>query len=103
MVKGRSSFEVDLDPVNNRTGDVWHIMLPGVRPDLLYGEHILVLQLGHHHAYDHIQSIMGCVRRMAAGVRGFVMLTLRRCYWGLCGWQLRESVPIRDMPCMQCV
>jgi isoamylase len=28
---------VQLDPVFNRTGDVWHIFLPDIAPNLLYG------------------------------------------------------------------
>jgi len=37
LQQGRVTCEVALDPVLNRTGDLWHIMLPGVRKDLLYG------------------------------------------------------------------
>ncbi|GIL64820.1 hypothetical protein Vafri_18680 [Volvox africanus] len=37
LAAGRSSFEVPLNPYVNRTGDVWHVMLPGLRDDLLYG------------------------------------------------------------------
>lgn len=29
--------EVPLNPVFNRTGDVWHIFLPDLRSNLLYG------------------------------------------------------------------
>ncbi|KAG1678800.1 hypothetical protein FOA52_012840 [Chlamydomonas sp. UWO 241] len=34
---GRVTAEVELNPVANRTGDVWHCALPGLSPDLLYG------------------------------------------------------------------
>ncbi|KXZ47657.1 hypothetical protein GPECTOR_33g539 [Gonium pectorale] len=46
LAAGRSSFEVPLDPYVNRTGDVWHVMLPDLRDDLLYGEYG-VQRLGH--------------------------------------------------------
>lgn len=32
------SVEIALDPAVNRTGDVWHVMVPGLVPGLLYGE-----------------------------------------------------------------
>ena len=35
---GRVTHEVALDPDLNRTGDVWHIMLPQLHSKLLYGE-----------------------------------------------------------------
>jgi isoamylase len=35
---GRVSHEVQLDPALNRTGHVWHIMLPRLDTSLLYGE-----------------------------------------------------------------
>lgn len=34
---GRVTLEVPLAPEANRTGDVWHIALPGLDPSLLYG------------------------------------------------------------------
>ena len=34
---GRVTHEVPLDPLLNRTGDVWHIALPDLDPSLLYG------------------------------------------------------------------
>jgi hypothetical protein len=34
---GRSSVEIPLDPYKNRTGDLWHIAVPGLHHDLLYG------------------------------------------------------------------
>lgn len=34
---GRATHEVLLDPLLNRTGDVWHIALPDLDPSLLYG------------------------------------------------------------------
>ena len=34
---GRMTTCVRLDPQLNRTGDVWHIMLPQLDPSLLYG------------------------------------------------------------------
>lgn len=37
LVAGRSTHEIPLSPVFNRTGDVWHIALPSLRQDLLYG------------------------------------------------------------------
>jgi hypothetical protein len=37
LQQGKVSKEVQLDPVFNRTGDVWHIFLPDIAPNLLYG------------------------------------------------------------------
>lgn len=37
LQNGKVSAEVALHPALNRTGDVWHIFLPGLSPDLLYG------------------------------------------------------------------
>ncbi|KAF8057146.1 ISA1 [Scenedesmus sp. PABB004] len=37
LASGKSTHEILLDPVANRTGDVWHIALPGCDPTLLYG------------------------------------------------------------------
>jgi hypothetical protein len=34
---GRVTLEVPLSPEANRTGDVWHVALPGLDPSLLYG------------------------------------------------------------------
>lgn len=34
---GRATVEIRLDPVRNRTGLIWHIALPGLSPDYLYG------------------------------------------------------------------
>jgi hypothetical protein len=31
------SCEVALDPAANRTGNVWHVLLPGLDKDVLYG------------------------------------------------------------------
>jgi hypothetical protein len=30
--------QIPLNPLVNRTGDVWHVMIPNLRDDLLYGE-----------------------------------------------------------------
>lgn len=35
---GRVSYEIDLDDKYNKTGDVWHIGLPQLEADLLYGQ-----------------------------------------------------------------
>lgn len=37
MSAGRTTHEIELDPESNRTGDVWHVMLPRVDTRLLYG------------------------------------------------------------------
>lgn len=37
---GRITHEIPLCPEMNRTGDIWHILLPRLRDDLLYGEQI---------------------------------------------------------------
>jgi isoamylase len=36
-LQGKVSKEVQLDPVFNRTGDIWHIFLPDIASNLLYG------------------------------------------------------------------
>lgn len=36
LAAGRSTYEITLDPVTNKTGDVWHIALPGCEPGMLY-------------------------------------------------------------------
>ena len=38
LQSGRLSYEVDLDSAYNRTGDVWHIALPQLEANLLYGQ-----------------------------------------------------------------
>lgn len=35
---GAVTHEIELNPDVNRTGDIWHITLPKLRDDLLYGE-----------------------------------------------------------------
>ncbi|KAI8476733.1 MAG: isoamylase [Monoraphidium minutum] len=40
LAAGRATYEIPLDADANRTGDVWHIMLPGLDPSLLYGYRI---------------------------------------------------------------
>eukprot|EP00879_Flechtneria_rotunda_P004985 GHRR01005261.1.p1 GENE.GHRR01005261.1~~GHRR01005261.1.p1 ORF type:complete len:888 (+),score=273.41 GHRR01005261.1:539-3202(+) len=37
LTDGKSTYEITLDPVYNKTGDVWHIALPGCDSVLLYG------------------------------------------------------------------
>lgn len=38
LQNGRLSYEVELDPTNNKTGDVWHIALPQLDANLSYGQ-----------------------------------------------------------------
>ena len=40
---GRVSHSIELDSTLNRTGDVWHVQIPGVATDLLYGGWPLLL------------------------------------------------------------
>lgn len=40
LYHGRSTFEIPMDPVLNKTGSVWHMMLPAVDYNMLYGEQI---------------------------------------------------------------
>lgn len=37
MMQKRVTEEISLDPLTNRTGDVWHVFLKGNLKDLLYG------------------------------------------------------------------
>lgn len=39
LQNGKSTIEIDLDPNTNKTGDIWHIALPGLQMGLLYGKH----------------------------------------------------------------
>ena len=39
LQQGRVTSEVTLDPVTNRTGDIWHVMLPQLDATSLYGMH----------------------------------------------------------------
>lgn len=34
---GKSTLELPLSATDNRTGDVWHVMLPNLDASLLYG------------------------------------------------------------------
>ena len=56
LAAGRSSHEIPLDPVLNRTGDVWHIMLPELDTNLLYGWRVT----GPHQKQDHQQAGHRC-------------------------------------------
>jgi pullulanase/glycogen debranching enzyme len=33
---GRITVEIELDPASNKSGDVWHVSVPNLHPDLLY-------------------------------------------------------------------
>lgn len=37
LQKGQVSYEIPLDPMFNKSGDNWHIMLPQLDETLLYG------------------------------------------------------------------
>lgn len=37
LAAGKVTHEILLDATTNRTGDCWHIMLPGLHSDMLYG------------------------------------------------------------------
>ncbi|EFJ40420.1 1,4-alpha-glucan branching enzyme II, isoamylase, partial [Volvox carteri f. nagariensis] len=61
LTAGRATLEVPLDPTTNRTGDVWHVMLPNLRDDLLYGYRVDGLHQdtdkegpGHRHDQSHV-------------------------------------------------
>ena len=45
---GRTTHEVPLDPLLNRTGDVWHVALPDLDPSLLYGAARVPLECHHN-------------------------------------------------------
>ncbi len=36
--QGRLTHEIQLNPEINRTGDIWHVMVPRIQPGMLYGE-----------------------------------------------------------------
>lgn len=38
---GKLTHAIKLDPDLNKSGDIWHIKIPGLGEDLLYGEQIL--------------------------------------------------------------
>lgn len=41
LQKGQVSYEIPLDPMFNKSGDNWHIMLPQLDETLLYGALLL--------------------------------------------------------------
>ena len=43
LFAGRTTAEIPLDPNTNRTGDVWHITIPQLPSDLLYGTFLMQL------------------------------------------------------------
>ncbi|KAJ7517436.1 hypothetical protein O6H91_21G024500 [Diphasiastrum complanatum] len=52
LQKGQVTKEIPLDPIFNRTGNVWHIFLSEVVPNLLYGYRVngpLALEEGHRY------------------------------------------------------
>lgn len=50
LQSGRLSYEVELDSAYNRTGDVWHIAVPQLEANLLYGQllHTSGFETCHH-------------------------------------------------------
>lgn len=38
LLAGKATAEIEISKINNKTGEVWHIMLPNMKPGLLYGE-----------------------------------------------------------------
>jgi hypothetical protein len=47
LAAGRVTAGLVLDPLLNRTGDVWHVAVPSVNTALLYGAHMFGLLLAH--------------------------------------------------------
>lgn len=37
LANGKTTYEITLDPLTNKTGDIWHIALPSCDQNLLYG------------------------------------------------------------------
>jgi isoamylase len=37
LANGKTTYEITLDPLSNKTGDIWHIALPSCDQNLLYG------------------------------------------------------------------
>lgn len=37
MTQNRVTEEIDLDPLTNKTGDIWHVFLKGNFDNMLYG------------------------------------------------------------------
>ncbi|KAL3147709.1 Iron-sulfur assembly protein 1 [Trebouxia sp. C0010 RCD-2024] len=76
LQSGRLSYEVELDSAYNRTGDVWHIAVPQLEANLLYG---FKLQGGHESeqvidhctidTYDSMQSTEDAVTVINPGLR----------------------------------
>lgn len=64
LKRGRVTADIILDPMVNRTGDVWHILLPSLPAGLLYGyrvggRHQLVDPLGPGLRHDESKVILG--------------------------------------------
>ncbi|KAG2454971.1 hypothetical protein HYH02_000797 [Chlamydomonas schloesseri] len=77
---GRATFEIPLDPYVNRTGDVWHIMLPDLRDDLLYGYRVEGL---HQEADKEYPGMRHDTRRVVLDPYAVAVLNRRR--WGQMG------------------
>lgn len=48
---GKVSMELELHPAHNKTGDIWHIAVPGLDRSLLYGMYLLPACLSNMIAY----------------------------------------------------
>lgn len=46
--QGRVTHEIQLNPEINRTGDIWHVMVPRIQPGMLYGFRVT----GDHQSLD---------------------------------------------------
>lgn len=63
LQQGRVTSEIILDPINNRTGDIWHVLLANLPPGLLYGyrvqgKHQLVDTLSQGHRHDESRVLL---------------------------------------------
>ncbi len=65
LTAGRATHEVPLDPALNRTGDVWHILLPAVDTSLLYGYRVAG---PHQDEEEQEEAVAAAAAAAAAGV-----------------------------------
>lgn len=60
---GRITYEIPLDPALNKTGDIWHVMLPNLDTRLLYGYKVFGAHQDKHedapgHRYDETKVML---------------------------------------------
>ncbi len=69
---------IDLDPIRNRTGDVWHVWVRGIRPGQLYGYRIDgPYQPEEGHRFNPRRLLLDPYARAIAGVKDWDFIAAR--------------------------